>query len=104
MAAAQAVLEKLGAREDLISEVCEIIEAIHTNKKGDTINYKTVHDAILIGELQGRLKKVPEEAEPLGAELAPRLLTETGRELAETLVADVIKNLEKTRDKQAAAG
>ena len=104
VAAAQAVLEKLGAREDLISEVCEIIEAIHTNKKRDTINYKTVHDAILIGELQGRLKKTPEEAEPLGAELAPRLITETGQELVQTLIADVIKNLEKTRDKQASAG
>ncbi len=104
VAAAQAVLEKLGAREDLISEVCEIIEAIHTNKKSDTINYKTVHDAILISELQGRLKKTPEEAEPLGAKLAPRLLTETGQELAETLVADVVKNMEKTRDKHAAAG
>ena len=104
VAAAQAVLEKLGAREDLISEVCEIIEAIHTNKKRDTINYKTVHDAILIGELQDRLKKTPEEAEPLGAELAPRLITETGQELVQTLIADVIKNLEKTRDKQASAG
>ena len=104
VAAAQAVLEKLGAREDLISEVCEIIKAIHTNKKRDTINYKTVHDAILIGELQGRLKKTPEEAEPLGAELAPRLITETGEELLQTLIADVIKNLEKSRDKQASAG
>jgi len=102
--AARAILEKLGAREDLVSEVCEIIEAIHTGREQDSVNYKTVCDAILIGDLQGRLKKIPEEAEPLGKELIPRLLTEEGKELVQALIADVMKSIEKTRDKQTTKG
>ncbi len=104
IAAAKAILEKLSAREDLTSEVCEIIEAIDTGTELETLNYKTVHDAILLGELQGRLKKEPEKAESLGGELASRLLTEKGKELLQTLVADVKKDLEKTRAKQASQG
>ncbi len=99
--AARAILEKLSAREDLITEVCEILEAVHEKKPFDTVNFKAVHDAILLGELQGRLKKTPEEAEDLGAALAPRLLTEKGRELLASLVANVIKDLEKAREKAA---
>ncbi len=104
VAAAKAILEKLSAREDLTSEVCEIIEAIHTGKKLDTINYRTVHDAILLGELQGHLKKAPEKAESFAGELSPKLLTEKGKELLQTLVSDVLKDLENARAKQASQG
>jgi len=104
VAAAKTILEKLGAREDLISEVCEIIDAIHAGKELDSINYKTTHDAILIGSLQGRLKKTPQEAEALGEKLLPRLFMEKGKELTRELVENVIKSMEKTRDKQISAG
>jgi len=103
VAAAQAILEKLNAREDLITEVSDIIAAIHKGEQRDTANFKTVHDAILLGALQGRLKKAPEEAEKQGEETLPRLLTEKGKELDRTLVADVLKDLEKTRAKEATA-
>ncbi len=103
VAAAQAILEKLGAREDMITEVSDIITAIHKGEQRDTANFKTVHDAILLGALQGRLKKVPEEAKKLEEALAPRLLTEKGKELNRILVADVLKDLEKTRAKEPVA-
>ena len=102
VAAAKMILEKLSAREDLVSEVCGIIEAIHTGKKLDSINYQAVHDAILLGDLQGRLKKTPEMAEPLGREVALHLLTEEGKKLLQVLVADVVKDLDKTGVKAAA--
>jgi len=86
-----------------MDEVCSIIEAIHRGEPRDTINFKIVHDAILLGALQGRLKKAPEAAEKLGEETRHRLLTEKGKELERALVADVLKDLEKTRAKEAAA-
>ena len=101
IAAAKAILEKLSAREDLISEVGDIIEAVHSGKKLDSINFQTVHDAILLGNLQGRLKKTPEMAESLGREVSARLRTKKGKELLDTLVADVAKDLERAQAKAA---
>lgn len=96
--AARAILKKLSAREDLVIEVSDIIAAIHKGEQRDTVNFKAVHDAILLGALQGRLKKTPEMAESLGKELNPHLLTEKGKELLQSLVADVIKDLKKQRN------
>jgi HD superfamily phosphodiesterase len=46
-AVARSILEKLGAKEELINEVCDIVGHHHSPRSDDSLNFKVVYDADL---------------------------------------------------------
>jgi len=76
---AREILDKLGAKEALIDEVCDIIGHHHHPKEDDTINFKILYDADLIVNLEEQLKENPKEREKLEELIAKAFLTESGK-------------------------
>jgi len=81
-AVARAILEKLGAREELIAEVCEIVARLHHPRPSETINLQVVCDADLLETMDEQLKSVPLAAGPLAERIEGSFLTEAGRQAA----------------------
>ncbi len=61
---AREILDKLGAKEALIDEVCDIIGHHHHPKEDDTINFKVLYDADLIVNLEEQIKENPKVERP----------------------------------------
>jgi len=59
LSVARDILERLGAEETLMDEVCDIISHHHHPTAGDSIDFKCVHDADLIANLEERQKEDP---------------------------------------------
>ncbi len=82
-AVARAILEKLGANEKLIAEVCHIVGRRHPGPE-ETTDFKVVCDAEGIADLEERRKtggQAPGQ-EALGPKLEAGLLTAGGRKVA----------------------
>jgi hypothetical protein len=79
---AKTILIKLGAHEELIEEVCDIVGHHHHPGSDETINFKAVYDADLIENLDERQKENPMDRERLLEKIDAMLLTETGRDIA----------------------
>jgi HD superfamily phosphohydrolase YqeK len=79
---AKSILVKLGAKEELIDEVCDIIAHHHHPRSGDSINFKIVYDSDLLENLDEKQKKKPMGTEKLRGIIAKSFLTESGREMA----------------------
>ncbi|MBW2203399.1 MAG: HD domain-containing protein [Deltaproteobacteria bacterium] len=77
---AREILNKLGAKEALIDEVCDIIG--HHNYSGtQTINFKSVHDADQLANLEEKQKEEPANAEKLIDIIEESFLTDSGRRI-----------------------
>ncbi|MFO8082891.1 MAG: HD domain-containing protein [Desulfobacterales bacterium] len=76
---ARAILEKLGANEKLISEVCDIIGHHHLPREQESINFKVLYDADLIANLEEKQKESPMEKDRLEKIIEKSFLTESGR-------------------------
>jgi len=83
---ARAILEKLGAREELIAEVCEIIARLHHSHPGDTLNLQVVRDADLLETIDEQHKSTPLAAGKLTELIESSFLTEAGRQAARDLL------------------
>jgi hypothetical protein len=83
---ARAILARLGAREELINEVCDIIAHHHHPRAEETINFKAVYDADTVANLEERPQHLPTEGSEWSAFLERSLLTEAGRELAKNIL------------------
>ena len=60
---ARGILEKLGARKELIDEVCDIVGHHHSPRETETTNFKAVYDADLIVNIEENNKdREPEQA------------------------------------------
>jgi hypothetical protein len=81
-AAAREILSKLGAKDELVDEVCEIVGRQYHPKENDTPSFRIVHDASLLVELEENRKAEPLAPETLARVIDERFLTETGRKLA----------------------
>ncbi len=79
---ARSILEKLGAKEELIREVCDIIGHHHWPRDNDSVNFKVLYDADLIANLEEKQKEGPLEKERLEKIIEKSFLTEGGREQA----------------------
>jgi hypothetical protein len=79
---AKKILDRLGARESLIEEVCDIIGQHHHPRLQESIEFKTVYDADMITNLEEKQKKDPVEPEKLAGILEKSFLTKSGGELA----------------------
>jgi len=79
---AREILEKLGAKEPLIHEVCDIVGHHHRPRPEETVNFKAVYDADLIANLEEKLKEQPIASDRIKELLAKSFLTDGGREEA----------------------
>ena len=79
---ARDILKKLGTREELVAEVCDIIAHHHRPMNKETLNLKIVHDADLIANLRERQKDGEIERERLSEIIEKKMLTDTGKRLA----------------------
>ncbi len=80
---AREILEKLGAEEGIIAEVCDIIGHHHTPRQEETANFKVIYDADLIVNLEEKQKESPSPHEHLAKVIEKSFLTQCGRDMAE---------------------
>lgn len=76
---ARSILTKLGAKPDLIEEVCDIISHSHHPGEDETVNFKVVFDAYMIADLEEQIKEesmVPDRIESI---LESSFLTNSGK-------------------------
>ena len=78
---AREILTKLGAKEALIDEVCDIIGHDSHPGKDDSINFKSVHDADQLAKLEEKQKEEPSDADKLTDIIENSLLTDSGRRI-----------------------
>ncbi len=83
---ARDILSRLGARADLVDEVCDIIGHHHHPRSKETLNFKCLYDADLLVNLEEKQKENPAEKERLKGVIANSFLTESGKKLAEELL------------------
>lgn len=79
---AREILTQLGAREELIEEVGDIVGHHHHPRPEETVNFKVLYDADLIVNLEEKHRDHPADRERLAARIDQDFLTDSGRELA----------------------
>jgi HD superfamily phosphodiesterase len=79
---AREILSNLGAREELIEEVCDIIAHHHHPRDPETLNYRCLYDADLIVNLEENTQEDPLTVETLAGMIEKNFLTEKGKALA----------------------
>ena len=85
---AKEILKGVGAKEELIEEVCDIVGHHHHPKDDDNINFKSLYDADLIVNLEDKQKEKTFEPEKMDGIKDKSFLTKSGSELAR----DVLMN------------
>jgi HD superfamily phosphodiesterase len=83
---AREILNRLGAKEELIDEVCDIVGHHHNPRQEETVNFKSLYDADLITNLEEKHKKSPMDSEKLKDIVGESFLTESGRTLAKKVL------------------
>lgn len=84
---ARTILSRLGAREDLVEEVCAIIAALGESNPHAGVNEQCVRDAHALAELEEALAKHPERVRDLRDVLPKAMATEAARSMAERLLS-----------------
>jgi HD superfamily phosphohydrolase YqeK len=79
---ARDILIKLGAREDLIEEVCDIVGHHHHPRAEETLNFKVLYDADFIVNLEETRKEKNQGSKRLEEIIEKSFLTEEGRKIA----------------------
>ena len=83
---AKEILLKLGAKEELIEEVCDIIGHHHQPRDDDSLNFKVVYDADLVENSDEMQKENPIDSEKMAARIEKLFLTGGGREVAKEVL------------------
>jgi HD superfamily phosphohydrolase YqeK len=83
---AREILEKLGAKKELIEEVCDIVGHHHHPRPEETLNFKVLYDADLIENLSENQKETPADTERLTRIIEKSFLTESGRKEAASVL------------------
>ena len=84
---AREILIKLGAKEAIIAEVCEIIARHHHPLENESTNFKVLFDADQITNLEERHKESPMDDKTIQNIIHERLLTKAGKEEARRVLA-----------------
>ena len=82
---AREILQKLGARKELIEEVCDIVGHHHHPGPEESINFKSVYDADMIANLEDNHKERPVEPDEMASIIEKSFLTESGARLAKKI-------------------
>ena len=77
---------KLGARDELIEEVCGIVAHYQRAEAGHSVNGRIVYDADTIVSLEERENSASKGSEALAGEIETLLFTQTGKEVARALL------------------
>ena len=81
------ILQRLGAREELIDEVRDIITRHQQPRRSEgTVNFQCVYDADLIANLEEKLKDSQVDPEELLTKLDSSLFTESGKRLGQEVL------------------
>ena len=83
---AREILSRVGAREELIEEVCDIVGHHHHPRAEETVNFKAVYDADTLVNLEEKQKDAPIEPEKLTGIVEKSFLTEGGGNLAKKIL------------------
>ncbi|MCJ7540214.1 MAG: phosphohydrolase, partial [Desulfobacterales bacterium] len=73
---------KLGAKEELIEEVCDIVGHHHHPRPEETLNFKVLYDADLITNLEEKHKENSIDNDRLISIIEKSFLTDSGRKEA----------------------
>ena len=85
---AREILIKLGAKEELVDEVCDIIGHHHQPRPEESVNFKVVYDADLVENTDEMQKENPVDPDKMAARIEKLFLTGAGQEVArEVLLA-----------------
>jgi len=87
-AIARAILIKLGAREELIDAVCDIVGHHHHPRPAENPEFKAVYDADLIVNLQEKQSESPVAPERLAEIIDKSFLTRSGQEEAKRVLLE----------------
>lgn len=82
---AREILQRLGAREELIDAVCRIVGHRHDPEAEVDTNTRIVHDAELLADLEEHGKEATSDAAAIREGIRRRLLTESARALVDEL-------------------
>jgi DNA-binding transcriptional ArsR family regulator len=78
-AVARDILAKLGAREDLIVEVCDIVARLGRSRPAESVNFRVVYDADVLESLDEQYKKGALNADQLAERIEHSFMTASGR-------------------------
>ncbi len=87
-AVAREILERLGANEEMISEVCDIVGHHHHPRDEETLNFKCLYDADMITNMEDCNGKKSLDPEVFKNKLDRILMTGSGKELARHVLMD----------------
>lgn len=82
-AIARAIMEKLGAVENLIEEVCDIIGHHHHPRAEETLSFKVLYDADLIANIEDNHKASSPDPGKIRKIIESSFFTENGKKIAE---------------------
>ncbi len=83
---AKDILLSLGAQEELIEEVCDIIGHHHHPRDEETLNFKVLYDADFIENMSEKQKKKPVDKELLARIIDKTMLTPSGKQEARAVL------------------
>ncbi len=75
---ARSIMTGMGANEELIDEVCDIIGHHHHPRSDESINFKVLYDADLIANLEEEQKENPVDTDKLFEFIETSFLTKSG--------------------------
>lgn len=85
-AVAHSILQKLGAQDELINEVCDIIGHHHHPRSEDTINFKVVYDSDLLENMEEKKKNESMDRDETMRFIEKSFLTAAGRDMAKEIL------------------
>ncbi|MDP2643871.1 MAG: HD domain-containing protein [Desulfobacterales bacterium] len=83
---ARSILSRLGAKEPLMDEICDIIGHHHHPGPDDSINFKVLYDADLIVNLEENQEENPVDPGRLAQMVEKSFLTAKGRQTAQKVL------------------
>lgn len=83
---ARDIMERLGASDVLINEVCDIVGHHHHPRETESLNFKALYDADLITNLEENQKEGASEPHRIRDIINRSFLTESGKRLAEDVL------------------
>ncbi len=84
--AARSILQKVGASDPMILEICGLLESQAHLQEDSPLHAKIIHDALLLKQFQNDLKKSSIEAESKLQHIEERLFTESAKTIAKALM------------------
>ena len=83
---AKEILTRLGAKEEIVDEVCDIIAHHHHPRDKETLNSKILYDADFMVNLKERQKEKETDKESLSEIVDKTFKTDTGKRLAREIL------------------